>query len=103
MANPVDILKAFHMNTLIKHTLALTVMGLTAVAAHAGPQCTTEPQSKWMPAEVMKKKIADEGYQIEVFKVTKGNCYEIYGRDKKGQRAEVYYHPVTGAVVKSRS
>ena len=48
----------------------------------------------------MKAKIGASGYTIDVFKKTKGNCYEIYGRTEDGRRVEVYYHPITGAVVK---
>ena len=29
----------------------------------------------------MKSKIASLGYKYKVFKVTAGNCYEIYGQD----------------------
>ena len=47
----------------------------------------------------MKSKIAELGYKFKVFKVTTGNCYEIYGQNKTGQRAEVYFHPVTGEIV----
>jgi len=47
----------------------------------------------------MKAKIAELGYKYRIFKVTTGNCYEIYGQDKAGQRIEVYFHPITGNVV----
>ena len=76
---------------------ALLAMGGTAIA---GPQCTSEPKDKWMSESELKSKIAHLGYQVRVFKVTKGNCYEIYGRDKAGKRIEIYFHPITGSVVK---
>ena len=41
----------------------------------------------------------DLGYKFKVFKVTTGNCYEIYGQNKVGQRTEVYFHPITGEIV----
>lgn len=68
-------------------------------AAFAGPTCTSEPKQKWMSEGEMKAKIAERGYKYKVFKVTTGNCYEIYGQDEKGQRIEIYFHPITGAVV----
>lgn len=71
-------------------------------AAYAGPQCTEVARDKWLDEAAMKAKIAQEGYAIEVFKVTKGNCYEIYGKDKAGQKAEVYFNPVDGSVVKAK-
>ena len=39
-------------------------------------------------------------YKIKNFKVTAGNCYEIYGWDKAGKKVEIYFNPVTGAKVK---
>jgi hypothetical protein len=68
-------------------------------SAAAEPRCTSEPRDKWISESEMKSKIASLGYQAKVFKVTKGNCYEIYGRDKAGKRIEVYFHPITGNVV----
>lgn len=73
---------------------------VTASVANAGPICTTKPSGQWLPEAEMKAKIGASGYVIDVFKKTKGNCYEIYGRTEDGRRVEVYYHPITGAVVK---
>ena len=68
-------------------------------SANAEPKCTTEPKDKWISESDMKSKITSLGYQTRVFKVTKGNCYEIYGRDKAGKRVEIYFNPVTGQIV----
>jgi hypothetical protein len=35
--------------------------------------------------------------------VTDGNCYEIYGKNKQGQKVEVYFNPVDGKVVKTKT
>jgi hypothetical protein len=77
------------------------VLIFTAIsgAAFAGPNCTSEPKHKWISEGEIKAKAAALGYQYKIFKVTPGNCYEIYGQDKSGQRIEVYFHPMTGAVV----
>jgi hypothetical protein len=81
---------------------ALLIVSFTlSSAALAGPECTTEAPSKWIPAEEMKAKALSSGYKIDVFKMTTGNCYEIYGRNPAGKRVEVYYHPITGDVVKT--
>ena len=40
--------------------------------------------------------------QKDKFKTTKGNCYEIYGKDKAGQKVEIYYNPVDGSIVKEK-
>jgi hypothetical protein len=74
-----------------------------AFPALARTQCTTEAKDKWISEVDMKAQIAAAGYKPDVFKVTKGNCYEIYGRDAKGKRAEVYFNPVTGKAVPKTS
>ena len=66
-----------------------------ASPALAGPQCTSAPTREWAPIDALKKKIVEGGYKIDVLKVTKGNCYELYGRDPAGKRVEIYYHPIT--------
>jgi len=75
---------------------------LLALAGCGGgdPQCTTEPQSAWMPEAAMKARVTEMGYKADVFKVS-GNCYEIYGKDKEGRDVEVYFNPVNGEIVKS--
>jgi hypothetical protein len=78
--------------------LAVAFMILSGPAI-AGPNCTSEPKDKWLTESAMKAKIAELGYKYRIFKVTDGNCYEIYGQDKNGKRIEVYFHPITGSVV----
>jgi hypothetical protein len=78
--------------------IALAFMLLSG-SALAGPTCTTEPKEKWLSESAMKAKIAALGHKYKVFKVTSGNCYEIYGQNDAGQRIEIYFHPITGAVV----
>lgn len=76
---------------------------LATSPAFAGPRCTEEPKAAWLTEEAMKAKIAAMGYKdIRTFKVTAGNCYEIYGFDKDGRKAEVYFHPVSGAIVEAK-
>ena len=72
---------------------------ILAAPAFAGPACTSEPKAKWMSEHDMKAKITAQGYKFKVFKVSSGNCYEIYGRDRKGKRVEIYFHPITGAIM----
>jgi len=87
------------MRKIVSGLVALAV--LAPAAAFAGPSCTTETKDKWMSEEAMKAKVAEMGYQkIKTFKVS-GSCYEIYGYTKDNKKAEVYFNPVSGAVVKS--
>jgi hypothetical protein len=81
---------------------ALFVTSLVAVSgsALAGPKCTTAPKDKWMSEEAMKAKVAEMGFKVKTFKVT-GPCYEIYGWNKEGKKAEVYFNPVDGSITKA--
>jgi hypothetical protein len=83
--------------------LILLASTLASNLVWAGPECTTEPETKWMGMYDMQKKIINEyGLTIKLFKVD-GNCYEIYGwEEKKGKvdKVEVYFNPVNGDIVK---
>ncbi len=80
---------------------ATAVCGLTLTGiALAGPTCAAT-RDGWKPEAEFKKELAAQGYQIKTFKVTKGNCYEIYGTDKAGKKVEIYFDPVSGKAVKS--
>lgn len=87
-------------STPFKLTLAAMALSV-ATAAIAAPVCTTQPKAKWLTEAQMKARIAKMGYSdIKVFQVS-GSCYEIYAHTKDGKRAEVYFNPVTGAVVQN--
>jgi hypothetical protein len=73
----------------------------SSTAAMAGPACNA-PQDKWMKEADFKKGLEDKGYQIKTFKVSKGQCYEIYGFDKSGKKVEIYFDPVTAAVLETK-
>ncbi|WP_216671239.1 PepSY domain-containing protein [Mangrovicoccus sp. HB161399] len=88
--------------TRMKAALAALVpcLCLAAGAAAASPTCTAEPQSAWLTEAQMKQKIAEMGYgEIKVFRTSTTGCYEIYGYNKDGVKAEVYFNPVTGEIV----
>ena len=70
-------------------------------AAFAGPECTTADPSQWLDQEAFKESLLAEGYRIKKFKLTDGNCYEIYGWNKEGKKVEIYFNPVTGEPVKT--
>ncbi len=72
-----------------------------AGTAVAGPTCTDEPQSKWLSEAEITKRFQAQGYKDDVKKlhVSKGKCWEIYGTDKQDRKVEVYFHPITGAIV----
>jgi len=67
----------------------------------AATDCTKEDKSKWIDQTKFQADLKAEGYKIKIFKVTKGNCYEIYGTNKDGKKVEIYFNPVTAGIVKS--
>lgn len=68
----------------------------------AGRPARHEAKDKWLSEEAMKQKIADMGFKdTRTFKTTSGNRCEIYGHDKDGRKAEVYFNPVDALIVKS--
>lgn len=81
--------------------LALAAAALVSTSALAGPTCTA-PKEKWMKEADFKAKVEAQGYKIKNFKVTKGECYEIYGFDKAGKKVEIYFDPATAAVLESK-
>ncbi len=83
------------------NTLLTVIILAIGSAAMAEPKCTTEPKAKWKNEEEFKKSLLTDGYKIKKFKVTKGNCYEIYGWNKEGQKIEIYFNPVDGSKTKT--
>ncbi|MEE4886992.1 PepSY domain-containing protein [Pseudomonas alliivorans] len=74
---------------------------LASPLALAGPQCTTAGKSQWQDQAKFQEQLKAQGYEISKFKVTDGNCYEIYGFDKEKRKVEIYHDPVTGKAVKT--
>lgn len=79
--------------------LTLTLASMIAAPAFGATECTKEPKEKWQDQKTFEEKLRKE-YKVKVFKVTKGNCYEIYGWNKEGKKIEIYFNPVTGEKVK---
>ena len=83
----------------LKLTALLLAFGTTV--AFAGPSCNV-PKEKWMKEADFKAQMEKQGYQIKTFKVSKGQCYEIYGSDKAGKKVEIYFDPATAAVLEQK-
>ena len=87
--------------TMLRSLSLLAVLAaLASTAAVAGPTCKV-PKETWMKEADFRAKLEAEGYKIKNFKVTQGECYEIYGFDKDGKKVEIYFNPVSGDAVKS--
>lgn len=83
------------------YAAAAIVLSLSSAAAWAGPQCTTADKSQWQDPARFQEQLKAAGYEIRKFKVTDGNCYEIYGWNKSKQKVEIYFDPVSGKAVKT--
>ena len=75
---------------------ALTVLTLLALsdAARADTECARHDRSTWIPESQFREQMKRQGVQITKFRITPGNCYEIYGFDRDGRKLEIYYDPV---------
>lgn len=81
----------------------LVLLSVFSMGAQAGPTCTEADRNTWQSEESFQKQLREQGYTIKKFKVTSGNCYEIYGFDKDQRKVEIYFNPVDGRVVKANT
>lgn len=92
----------------MKPIILAILLSLASGSALAAADCGNEPKVKWLHVLDMQKKIVNEyGFAIKRF-LTDGDCYEIYGWGLNDRRdryveVEVYFNPVTGAIVKKTS
>ncbi|AIG01169.1 signal peptide protein [Pseudomonas fluorescens] len=84
----------------MRKILLLSLMVASPLAL-AGPQCTTAERSQWQDPQAFQDQLKAQGYEISKFKITDGNCYEIYGFDKDKRKVEIYHDPVSGKAVKT--
>lgn len=82
--------------------LAALLITVASASSFAGPTCEV-PKEKWMNEADFKARMEAQGYKIKTFKVSKGNCYEIYGFDKDGKKVEIYFDPETAAELERKS
>ena len=58
-------------------------------------RCEAIPKAEWRPQAELEKKLVASGWkQVKRVKIENG-CYEVYGLDEKGAKAEVFFHPKT--------
>ena len=70
---------------------------LAAAPGLANSQENVAPAEK--PGEIYTPETAPTALRINRIKINDG-CYEVYGTDGKGQRAETYFNPKSFEVVK---
>ena len=84
----------------MKTNLAACTTGLIALAftsaalAHGDIKCDAVPENEWKPQSQLQEKLTKEGWKVRQVKRYHG-CYEVYGFDANGMRAEAFFHPKT--------
>lgn len=84
----------------MKRLALLLAVSAVSGSALAGADCKKHPKSEWLSQADAKAKIQAQGYKIRKFKVD-GNCYEIYGWNREGKKAEIYFDTKTLEVMKA--
>ena len=77
--------------------LAACVLALSATGASAHGDVTCKPavpKTEWRSHNDLYKKLVEAGWVIRQMKATP-TCYEVYAKDPKGKRVEVFFHPKT--------
>ncbi|MBC7993521.1 MAG: PepSY domain-containing protein [Rhizobacter sp.] len=64
-----------------------------AAFAHGDVKCDI-PKAEWKGQMELQAKLVNEGWKVRKVKVENG-CYEVYGFDAKGERAEAFFDPKT--------
>ena len=70
---------------------ALFVIGLPGTVLASEASCDA-PVASWQSQETLRTKLQQEGWQVRRIKTDDG-CYEVYGLDAEGKRAEAYFDP----------
>ena len=78
--------------------LALCLAASAAVAQEHTEKCEPIPKEEWRPQADLEKMLVNKGWKISRVKITNG-CYEVYGRDAKNAKKEVFFHPKTFELV----
>ena len=71
----------------------LTLAAGTALA-HGDFNCDV-PKAEWRPQMELQRKLLADGWKKVRQVKTENGCYEVYGFDEGGERAEVFFNPKT--------
>jgi hypothetical protein len=74
-------------------------LALAACPVLAAERCDA-PKESWRPIEDLKSELTGKGWTIKNVK-TEDGCYEVYGTDADGKRAEVFFDPASFDMVGS--
>lgn len=82
----------------VSAALALSALSLGANASTYNGECTNRPKAEWKSTADVKTHFQGQGYTVGKVKVG-GSCYEVYARDKAGNKVELFVNPVDASVV----
>lgn len=74
-------------------TLALAATTGTVVA-HGNVSCPAIPKEEKKGQMELQRKLEAEGWKVRQVK-NMNNCYEVYGFDAQGKKAEAFFNPKT--------
>ena len=77
---------------------ALVLAASAAMAQEHKQSCDPVPPEEWRPQAELEKMLVNKGWKIARVKIANG-CYEVYARDAKNAKQEVFFHPKTLEVV----
>jgi hypothetical protein len=80
----------------MKRLLATTLLAAFAGAsfAHGNVSCPVVPKEEMKGQMELQKKLEGEGWKVRKVQNYNG-CYEVYGFDAQGKKAEAFFHPKT--------
>jgi hypothetical protein len=85
---------------MLSKILVLSVaLSATAFSAMASDRCSV-PDAEWRAQAELEGELTGKGWTISNVKKEDG-CYEVYGKNEKGEKVEVFIDPKTFAVVGS--
>ena len=74
--------------------VAATLAGGAALAQRHEEKCDPVPKEEWRPQADLEKMLVNKGWKISRVRISNG-CYEVYARDAKNDKKEVFFHPKT--------
>ena len=77
----------------MRTTLFAVLLAGAALPALAADRCIV-PKGNWRPVDELKSTLTAKGWSVNNVK-TKDGCYEVYGKDEKGKRVEIFFDPST--------
>jgi hypothetical protein len=80
----------------LAHTLLATLLvGVAATAqAHGNVECPAMPKEEKRLQMDLQRKLEGDGWRVRQVKNYNG-CYEVYGIDGLGRKAEAFFNPKT--------